>query len=92
MSTTTGTEIRAAKFLKIGGRIWDIQKLFILTVGYTKADDTLPDGAPKGRIWERQPLLDEYYAEREWDNEGVPTPQKLLELGLAARGIMHAYI
>lgn len=100
MSATTGIKINAAEFLKTGERIWNVQKLFNLAVGYTKADDTLPDrllteplqdGAPKGRVWERQPLLDEYYAERGWDTEGVPTPQKLKELGLAAKGTMHAH-
>jgi aldehyde:ferredoxin oxidoreductase len=100
MSATTGMNIDAAEFLKIGERIWNVQKLFNIAVGYTKADDTLPDrllneplqdGAPKGRVWERQPILDEYYAERGWDTEGVPTPEKLKELGLGEPGIMHAH-
>jgi aldehyde:ferredoxin oxidoreductase len=38
---------------------------------------------PKGRVWKREPLLDQYYAARGWDAEGRPTPQKLSELGLA---------
>ncbi len=43
----------------------------------------LTRGSLKGRVWERQPLLDQYYAQRGWDAQGVPTPAKLKELGLA---------
>lgn len=100
LSATTGMNVDTKEFLKTGERIWNVQKLFNLAVGYTKEDDTLPErllkeplqsGAPKGRVWERQPLLDEYYAERGWDNEGVPTPKKIKELGLAEPGTIHAY-
>jgi aldehyde:ferredoxin oxidoreductase len=27
-------------------------------------------------------MLDEYYAHHEWDENGVPTPEKLKDLGL----------
>lgn len=91
-AATTGIDLDAAAFLKIGERIWNLQKLFNIKVGYTKADDTLPkrllteplkEGAPKGRVWEREPLLSEYYSVRGWDADGVPTEEKLRELGLA---------
>lgn len=91
VTATTGMMMDATDFLLIGERIWNLQRLFNMKVGYTKADDTLPerllteplqDGAPKGRVWERQPLLDNYYAARGWDNGGRPTPAKLKELGL----------
>ncbi|MBN1195716.1 MAG: aldehyde ferredoxin oxidoreductase family protein [Methanomicrobiaceae archaeon] len=90
-AATTGMPIDTAALLMIGERIWNLQKLFNIKAGYTKADDTLPkrllteplqDLAPKGRVWERQPLLDEYYALRGWDTEGVPTREKRAELGL----------
>jgi aldehyde:ferredoxin oxidoreductase len=91
IAATTGMAMTTPQLLLIGERIWNLQKLFNLKVGYTKADDTLPerllkeplqDGAPKGRVWQRQPLLDRYYATRGWDSEGRPTPAKLKELGL----------
>ncbi|RQD80853.1 MAG: aldehyde ferredoxin oxidoreductase [Methanocalculus sp. MSAO_Arc1] len=90
-AATMGTDLDAAGFLKIGERIWNLQKLFNIKVGYTKADDTLPkrllseplqEGGPKGRVWEPEPLLSEYYSIRGWDAEGVPTEEKLRELGL----------
>ncbi len=91
-AATMGIDLDAAGFIKIGERIWNLQKLFNIKVGYTKADDTLPkrllteplkEGAPKGRVWEREPLLSEYYSVRGWDADGVPTEEKLRELGLA---------
>jgi len=92
LSAVTGMPIDEREVMRIGERIWNVQKLFNLKVGYTKRDDTLPrrllteplkEGAPTGRVWQREPLLDEYYAARGWDSEGVPTPAKLKELGLA---------
>jgi aldehyde:ferredoxin oxidoreductase len=77
--------------MQVGERIWNIQKLFNMKQGYTRADDTLParllneplkEGAPAGRVWEREPLLGEYYKERGWDAQGIPTPQTLSRLGL----------
>jgi len=92
LSAVTGMPIDEKEVMRIGERIWNVQKLFNLKVGYTKHDDTLPrrllteplkEGAPTGRVWQREPLLDEYYATRGWDTEGVPTTEKLRELGLA---------
>ncbi|KUG20476.1 MAG: aldehyde ferredoxin oxidoreductase family protein [Methanomicrobiaceae archaeon] len=91
ISAATGVEIDSGKALLIGERVWNMQKLFNLAAGVTKEDDTLPrrlleeplgEGAPKGRVWRRQPLLDEYYRVRGWDATGRPTPEKLRELGL----------
>ncbi len=43
--------------------------------------EPLKEGAPTGRVWEREPLPGEYYAERGWDKNGVPTPAKLHQPG-----------
>ena len=91
LSAATGFAIDDKELLKIGERIWNLQKLFNIKLGFGRADDTLPkrlleepltEGAPKGRVWRREPLLDEYYAARGWDRNGVPTKEKLKELGL----------
>jgi aldehyde:ferredoxin oxidoreductase len=91
LSAVTGFDIDSNEVLRIGERVWNLSKLMNLKLGFTKDDDTLPKrllneklalGAPKGRVWEREPLLDEYYKERGWDPAGVPTPEKLKELGL----------
>lgn len=91
VSAVTGYEIDAGEVLRIGERIWNMQKVFNLRAGCTREDDTLPprllrepltEGAPKGRVWEREPLLDDYYRARGWDREGRPTPEKLSELDI----------
>lgn len=88
----TGMAVTADDLMRIGERIWNLQQVFNLQAGYTKADDTLPprllseplqDGAPAGRVWEREPLLSGYYRLRGWDEEGVPTAEKLKELGIS---------
>jgi len=96
VSAVTGYEIDAGEVLRIGERIWNMQKIFNVRAGCTREDDTLPprlllepltEGAPKGRVWERQPLLDDYYRARGWDREGHPTPEKLRELGIAQEAL-----
>jgi len=95
-SAVTGYDIDAAEVLRIGERIWNMQKIFNLKAGCSREDDTLPprllrepltEGAPSGRVWEREPLLDEYYQVRGWDGEGRPTPEKLRELGIGEDGV-----
>jgi len=59
----------------------------------TAADDTLPErllknghksGPAKGVIVHLDQMLPVYYRTRGWDDQGVPTRQKLAELGLAS--------
>jgi len=91
VSAVTGYDIDAGEVLRIGERIWNMQRIFNMRAGCTREDDTLPprllnepltEGAPKGRVWEREPLLDEYYSIRGWDRKGRPTPEKLSDLGI----------
>jgi len=81
--------------LKTGERIWTIEKLFNLREGKSRADDTLPKrlldnalqhGLSKGYKIEFEPLLNEYYKIRGWNEEGVPGLEKLNELGLMEEG------
>jgi aldehyde:ferredoxin oxidoreductase len=92
LTATTGMKIDTAELLKIGERIWNLQKLYNIKRGFGRKDDTLPprllneplkEGAPKGQVWRRDEMLDEYYTLRGWDKEGTPTPEKRKELGLA---------
>ncbi len=90
--TTTGMQIGVTELLRIGERIWNLQKLLNIKRGFGRSDDTLParllneplqEGAPAGQVWRRDEMLDEYYALRGWDADGTPTREKLEELGLA---------
>ncbi|MDY6895681.1 MAG: aldehyde ferredoxin oxidoreductase C-terminal domain-containing protein, partial [Thermotogota bacterium] len=89
VSTATGFPIDAQEFMKIGERIWNIEKLFNLKAGFTRQDDTLPPrilsepiktGPSKGHVEDLGKMLDEYYQLRGWDKDSVPTDEKLKEL------------
>ena len=91
LSTATGLPFEAQTLHLIGERIWNLERLYNLREGFTHRDDTLPrrlleepltQGPGRGRMVNLAPMLDEYYRFRGWDSEGVPTPQKLRQLGL----------
>jgi len=91
VSAITGVEYSTEEALKVGERIWNLERLFNLAAGFTKKDDTLPkrlleepipEGPSKGWVAKVHELLPKYYEVRGWDQEGVPTEEKLKELGL----------
>jgi aldehyde:ferredoxin oxidoreductase len=95
MSAVTGIEINSQELLKIGERIWNLEKLFNLREGLTREDDTLPSrlmneafetGHSKGIKVNLEPLLDKYYTQRGWNKDGFPTDSKLKELNLINEG------
>lgn len=85
------THYEVDDILKIGERIWNLERLFNIKAGFTGADDTLserllsepiPDGPAKGSILHLDKLLPEYYRLRGWNEQGIPTEEKLKDLGL----------
>ena len=94
MSVGLGEEVTAAELDLTGERIWNLSRLFNLRAGLVAADDTLPrkimerpleEGAQAGRVFSREDLtmaMHSYYTLRGWDDQGVPSQQKLDELGL----------
>lgn len=91
LSTATGFKVDINEFMKIGERIWNLERLFNLKAGFTRRDDTLPmrilkepikTGPSKGEIEELDKMLDDYYKVRGWDKNGAPTNEKLKALGL----------
>jgi len=92
LNATTGWGVTYEETMRIGQRIWNLQKLFNIREGMTRKDDTLPprimrhavsfpDGN-KRAVTYLEPMLDEYYKQRGWDEQGRPTSRKLGELGL----------
>jgi aldehyde:ferredoxin oxidoreductase len=90
-SAVTGIEVSPEELMKVGERIWNLERLYNLKAGFTKEDDTLPsrlltepmpEGAAKGLVHRLNEMLPEYYKIRGWDKDGVPTKEKLRELGL----------
>ncbi len=92
-AAATGVPYTVDDFVKIGERTWNLERLWNLRAGFTKADDTLPQrllkephrsGPSAGVVVQLDAMLPVYYQQRGWDAEGRPTPEKLAELGLAA--------
>jgi aldehyde:ferredoxin oxidoreductase len=87
-----GRAIAPYELERIGERIYNLEHLFNLREGTTPADDTLPDrfleepmpsGPGRGHVCELEPMLEEYYAARDWDPEsGYPSDVKRVELGI----------
>ena len=94
VSAATGVKFTSEDVQMIGERCNNTAKLFNMGAGFTRADDDLPErlkteaikaGASKGAVipqYELDEMLDEYYSARGWTLEGVPTAEKLKELGL----------
>jgi len=91
LTAVTGETFTADDLMMVGERVWTLERLYNLREGFTKADDTLPDrllnepvaeGPSKGFTAQIPPMLEEYYAFRGWDKNGVPREKKLKELSL----------
>jgi aldehyde:ferredoxin oxidoreductase len=91
MKAATGVEMTLEGLMKAGERIWNLEKLFNLKAGITGKEDRLPDrivkdpmpaGPAKGQVVHLDKMLPEYYELRGWDKDGVPTKERLKELGL----------
>ena len=94
LTSITGLDFSPEEVYTVGERCTNAARLFNLRAGFKQADDDLPvrlkteaikAGASKGAIVPREELegmLDEYYQLRGWTKEGIPTQEKLHELGL----------
>lgn len=90
----TGWGIDVDSLERIGERIYNLERLINCGRGVRRKDDVLPwrvmhepipDGPSQGRHCppeELERMLDRYYELRGWSPDGVPTPEKLAELGL----------
>ncbi|MBI9045864.1 MAG: aldehyde ferredoxin oxidoreductase family protein [Anaerolineaceae bacterium] len=92
MNYATGSDFTEETFLLAAERVFNLERMFLLKAGFTAADDTLPprmlkeampEGPAKGQIVELDVMLPEFYKLRGWDENGVPTDEKLAELGLS---------
>jgi aldehyde:ferredoxin oxidoreductase len=91
---TTGLDYSDEDMLKVGERIWNLERMFNLEAGFTKEDDNLPprllnepltSGEAKGKVAELDVMLERYYENRGWDERGIPTEEKLEELSIDKR-------
>jgi len=96
IEATTGLKLAPDQIRQAGARIVNLERAFCVREGIRRRDDTLPrrfleeplkEGASAGTVFDQEPMLDEYYAERGWDPEtGVPPRETLrgLKLGFVA--------
>jgi aldehyde:ferredoxin oxidoreductase len=90
----TGFDVTEDDIKKVGERYNNLAHALLIKEGFTRNDDYLPErlmkevikeGPSKGQIMDREnceKLLDEFYALRGWDKNGMPTIEKLKELNL----------
>ena len=95
LSADLGVEWDEDRLRKTGERVFNLERLFNIEAGLTKADDTLPrrmleapapSGVAEGKVNELSRMLPEYYSLRGWDADGVPTDETLSRLGISRRG------
>lgn len=88
----TGFHFTEQAMFEIGERIVNLERAYLVREGIRRKDDylpirflkePLPNGNSKGAIFEIDPMLDEYYTEREWDlRTGIPKAEKMRKIGL----------
>lgn len=95
LAALTGWDIDGWELMKVGERVINLQRMFNMREGFRREDDLIPERMkklPSFGIYEKEErcairdyenMLDEYYEARGWDvRSGVPTGEKLAELGL----------
>jgi aldehyde:ferredoxin oxidoreductase len=84
VSAATGLDIDKAELWKIARRNRNLVRAINVTRGLRRKDERPPEDHWKKRFPEYEAkLLDEYYAYKGWNREGIPTQETLRELDLA---------
>lgn len=94
--TLLGWDVNDVELLKIGERVFNLQRCFNAREGRRRKDDQIPkrlreipafgkfSNIKEAAIINYDSMLDEYYDVRGWDKEtGIPTPNKLEDLGMS---------
>ena len=95
INAATGWRLDVTEFRRSGERVYNLMRAFCVREGITREadslprrlmEDPLPDGPAQGMVIDRatiEGLKDAYYQFRGWDQDtGIPSPAKLVELGL----------
>lgn len=87
-----GEDWTTEQMIEAGERIWNLERTFNLKAGVGPETDKLPprlvsepipEGPAKGQIHHLDQLLPGYYKERGWNENGIPTKEKLTQLEIA---------
>ncbi|MFW9892154.1 MAG: aldehyde ferredoxin oxidoreductase family protein [Candidatus Thorarchaeota archaeon] len=90
ISAGTGIELTGKDLLRLGERIYNLERIFNIREGFTAKDDTLPprffkplpEGNSRNRVVHLDEMLKEYYKLRGWDKDGRPTKETLKKLDI----------
>lgn len=92
----TGMEMSPLQIWEVAERAYNVERLFNIREGLTRKDDWLVDryfdeptpaglDVARGKKLDREKfkkMIDEYYEQHGWDENGVPKPETLRRLGL----------
>jgi aldehyde:ferredoxin oxidoreductase len=90
-SAATGIHHSEADVRRLGERIFNLEREFNRKLGFDRKDDTLPrrlteephpEGIGEGNVVPLEAMLDRYYQLRGWTDQGLPSEEKLHELGI----------
>ncbi len=95
LKAAVGWDINAEEVMQGGERIFNLQRIYNLREGEKREDsvfpkrfyqERFPDGPAQGMIIDKESvdqMLEDYYEKRGWNRaDGVPTKEKVTELGL----------
>jgi aldehyde:ferredoxin oxidoreductase len=91
INTALGWDWTAEDVLTMGDKLFQLKRLINLRLGITAADDKLPErlvteprpsGHAAGILPDMDLMRPIYYELRDWDENGVPRPERLEKLGL----------
>ncbi|MHA1269273.1 MAG: aldehyde ferredoxin oxidoreductase family protein [Candidatus Helarchaeota archaeon] len=86
----TGIEFTISDLLQIGERIFNLKRIFNVRCGISTKDDKIPPklktvlnkGPAKNHELVIDSMLKAYYRYRGWDENGIPTKEKLIDLNI----------
>jgi aldehyde:ferredoxin oxidoreductase len=91
-NAATGNKTDLTNLLKCSERVINLERMFNAREGFDRKDEKLPvrlskepavDGLGKGNVANEAVMLDEFYEAMGWHlDTGLPTDEKLMELGL----------
>lgn len=91
LNAATGADYSLNELIQAGERIINAERMFLVKAGFSRKDDSLPrrltqnpmpEGTAEGLVCHLEEMLNEYYPAQRWTTDGIPTEERLRELGL----------
>lgn len=91
MNDVMDWDVDVDEFMLMGERIYNLKRMYNVRHGVSRKDDSLPlrittsrrnTGGAAFNLPHLGEMLNQYYQARSWDEFGIPTDAKLVELGL----------